>query len=476
MINLGLMNRWSSLAWLVVFGLGCSLKAQPVEPDEIPGYASVSALMVDLETGAEIYNLDPDRLLVPASLMKLVSTSVALETLGPDYKFTTTIWYQGRIIKGTLKGNLIIEGGGDPTLGSCYFPQSSPGQIWTRIKQFLRAEGIRKLEGTILMDEHHFEAPLFPSPRLWEDMGNYYGAPPRALTYRDNTFALTLQSPPAVNERCRVVSVEPDLTPLNFSCRVLSGPYPKDSAYIYGVPGMKQWEVRGSIPAGRAAFTIKGALPQPWKVLGKELGVEVFSSADIEVALTPNDQWKQQAKRIGEIHSPSLSQIIQEINHRSNNLMADHLLPALTCQAGMRGSYWDAGPQMIKAFWEEANPQVPIEIYDASGLSPSNAVSARFLVTVLEKMHQSSNADTYLNTLAVSGSPGTLSNLWDTPLLKGHVYAKSGSMRNVMGYAGYVFSPGKHPVAFAIMVNHHGLAPSEIRRIIEKKVEALLPG
>jgi D-alanyl-D-alanine carboxypeptidase/D-alanyl-D-alanine-endopeptidase (penicillin-binding protein 4) len=474
MISLGLKNKISFLALFFLQSMGFWLMSQQVPKDKIPGYASVSALVIDLKTGRELYNDGADRLLVPASLMKLVSTAVALENLGPDYKFTTGLWARGKVVKGTLHGDLIIEGGGDPTLGSRYFPQSSPTQVWSMVRQCLKDAGIEKLNGKILIDEHLFDSPRFPSPRLWEDMGNYYGAPPAALTFRDNTFELTLQSPPAINELCKVVSVKPDLAPLSFLCLVRSGPYPKDSAYIYGVPEMKQWEIRGSIPAGRAAFTIKGALPQPGIVMGRELALEVFSSSDLEVALTHNTSWKQQARRIGEINSPSLSMIVKVINQQSNNLMADHLLPALVMQSGESDSYWDAGPMLIKQFWQGHDNDSYVDIFDASGLSPSNAVSARFLVRVLQYMHQSPRAELFRNTLAVSGSSGTLLNMWRTPSLKGYVFAKSGSMHNVMGYAGYVFSPGTPPKAFAIMVNHHGLSYSEIQGIVESKVQEML--
>lgn len=473
MISLVSMNRcWYVLLFLLSLLHG--VNAQSLTDGQIPEYASVSALVIDLETGKELFNYDADRLLVPASLMKLVSTAVALEKLGPGFQFITRIWQTGEVKRGTLHGNLIIEGGGDPTFGSRYFSHSSPGSLWIKIRQYLETAGIEKLNGKIWIDEHLFDAPRFPSARLWEDMGNYYGAPPSALSFRDNTFELTLQSPPAVGELCRVVGVNPQWAPANFVCRVRSATLQKDSAYIYGIPGLAQWEIRGSIPAGRSAFTIKGALPWPGIVFGHELAFEVFKSSDIVVEATSDTRWKEHARLLGEIKSPPLSAIVGEINRQSNNLMADHLLPALAAQTGRQSSFWDEGPRIIKEFWQKRDIRSYTRITDASGLSPSNAISARFLVQVLHYMYKSPNSREYVNSLAVSGSKGTLVNMWNTPLLKGQIRAKSGSMNNVMGYAGYFLQPSSSPKIFAIIVNHHGLPDSQMRQIIEKKVEEML--
>ncbi len=473
MISLALMNRsWYVLLFLLPLLHG--VNAQPLTDEQIPEYASVSALVIDLKTGKELFNYDADRLLVPASLMKLVSTAVALEKLGPQFQFTTRLWQTGKVTRGTLNGNLVIEGGGDPTFGSRYFSQSSPGSLWIKIRQCLQDAGIEKLNGKILIDEHLFDAPQFPSTRLWEDMGNYYGAPPYALSFRDNSFELTLQSPPAVGKLCKVTGVKPQWAPANFTIRVRSANHQKDSAYIYGIPGLAQWEIRGSIPAGRSAFTIKGALPFPGLVFGHELAFEVFKSSDIVVEQACDRQWKEHARLLGEIKSPPLSMIVHEINSESNNLMADHLLPALAALTGSEDSFWDVGPKMIKEFWKKRNILTHAEIYDGCGLSPSNAVSARFLVQVLHYMYKSSASEEYLNSLAVSGSRGTLVNMWNTPLLKGKIRAKSGSMNNVMGYAGYFLQPPTTPKIFAIIVNHHGLSNSQMRLIIEKKVEEML--
>lgn len=475
MISSDSMNNTSLifLVWLWLIPLNI-LYAQSSQPDKIPAYASVSALVIDIESGEELFNQDADRLLVPASLMKLVTTSVALEQLSPDYKFSTHLWKTGEVINGTLKGNIIVEGGGDPTLGSCFFPNTSPAHTWQKVRDMMAEAGIHRLEGSLLVDEHFFEAPLYPSPRLWEDMGNYYGAPPAPLTFRDNIFEVTLQAPPMVGALCQVTRVSPAGLPMQFVSRVTAASHQKDSAYIYGVPGLKEWEIRGSIPAGRAAFTIKGALPDPGIVFAREMVREVFKNPSVKVAHTSDTIWKQQASLLGRILSPSLSEIVKEINLQSNNLLADHLLPAITQKAGINTSFWDAGPNLLKQFWWDKGFVTPVEIFDGSGLAPTNALSARYLTQILTFMHGSKQAHVFFSSLPVSGSSGTLRNMWDKEPLKGRIHAKSGSMRNVMGYAGYAVFPGVSPKAFALIVNHHGLSTKEIKELIEAKLEDML--
>lgn len=471
MSNMGWMNK-------IIFGLcllvGASeLSAQnlPLAIDEMPPHSSYSILVRDLTTGEDLFSVAPERSLISASLMKIVTTATALEVLGPDYQFTTRFWIDGAINNGTLEGNLIVEGGGDPTQGSKYFEDQSPEIVLEKVSGFLKQSGIKQISGKILLDQSWIAGTRFPSRRLWEDMGNYYGAPPSALSWKDNSFKIVLRSSSRTGVKCDVVDVIPPMSEINIISNVVSASHQKDSAYIYGVPGMKNWEVRGSIPVGRSAFSIKGALPYPGVTFAKEIAENCLDQPNTGIFETNPSVWKKNARLIGEIKSPRLAEIIREINQHSLNLAADHLLLALGKNSDFpQLNDWDKGLEVIRKFWKQKIEQeYYINIKDGSGVAPLNTLSSVFLVEVLDYMYQkSANAEAFKNSLAQSGRSGTLKYIWNHGPLKDKIRGKSGSMQDVMCYSGYIFSDKKSPLAFSVMVNHFGIEGKDMRDIIEK--------
>ena len=463
------MNKIFLIILGISFLFASIVDAQKQLPAEIPSHASVSFRVVDLSSGNEVWEYSSDKALSSASLMKLVTTGTALEILGPAHTFSTGVWTTGKIEEGVLKGDLVLEGGGDPTLGSAHFDANSPPNVLKKVSGFLKKEGIESIDGAILVDETYLKGSRYPSRRLWEDMGNYYGAPPAALSWRDNSFEIELSSPATVGALCRVENIDPHLPGISFDCRVKAASHEKDSAYIYGVPGMATYEIRGSIPAGRSSFKISGALPDPGLMFGSEVADLFKKHSEITVMKTNDRKWKDNAKFLGEITSPPLKTIIRATNRKSINLFADHLLIALGKRhQDMFFPEWDRGLQIIRRYWEKRLPPHYINIKDGSGLAPMNTLSARFLTEMLAYIYRESPyLEEYKRSLARNGHQGTLRYLWNQNGWNGHVYGKSGYMEDVLGYAGYVTRPGQAPLAFAFLVNHHGMEASEVRKIIE---------
>jgi serine-type D-Ala-D-Ala carboxypeptidase/endopeptidase (penicillin-binding protein 4) len=173
---------------------------------ELPEYKNAQAgiHIAEMETGKVLYELNSDKMMIPASVLKLVTSAAALEILGPDYRFRTRIGYSGKIENGILKGNLVIIGGGDPALGSEYFRDHYffPHflEVWA---QRIKAAGIKRVEGNLIMDGSLYDTEKIPPTWIWEDMGNYYGAGASALTVYDNLFRISFRSPCRSRKTCR---------------------------------------------------------------------------------------------------------------------------------------------------------------------------------------------------------------------------------------------------------------------------------
>lgn len=272
-----------------------------------------------------------------------------------------------------------------------------------------------------------------------EDMANYYGAPPAAVTWRDNTFELFLKSPDQIGSVCEVVRTDPVFSDIRFQSSVKAAASRKDSAYIFGYPGSTEWEVRGSIPASQSSFRIKGALPFPGIRLGEEVAALLSPGGKIDVKISSRPFNYDRLIKLTEIESPPVREIIQVVNQKSHNLLADHLFLAAG-RTENTAYYWDVSRHHFEKFWEERLSLTPVRILDGSGLSPKNLVSADFMVGVLKFMYQSSNFDLFRSSLAVGGQSGTLVHMWKAPALQGKVMAKSGYMEGTLGYCGYIYT------------------------------------
>ena len=191
------MNKILPLIVLLFFGYSCSSqkpasnKIQKTVAEFVADScftaAGISIVIGDAQNAKILAQYNSSMALTPASSQKLITTATALEILGDDYQFKTIIETDGKIENGILKGNLIIRGLGDPTLESKYFKIQL--NIAAKIVQKLKELQINTIHGNIRTDKSYFDASI-PRTWIWEDIGNYYGAVPNAINYRDNMYSL----------------------------------------------------------------------------------------------------------------------------------------------------------------------------------------------------------------------------------------------------------------------------------------------
>ena len=435
--------------------------------------AIVSGYVIDSESKGVIASVNKNYRMTPASLSKIFTSSAALIQLGADYRFKTKIGFSNsKVINGVLKGDVIITGGGDPTLGSKYFASTNPDAVFSKILSIIESKGIRSISGELIVVSDYFSQPRYPSLRLWEDMSNYYGAPPAGLSFMDNTFTITLESPPKVNALCKITSVNPSCD-IEIDCRVKASSLQKDSAYIYGVPGLKEWYIDGAIPAGRKEFKVKGAMPFPERVFGhllidylKKNGVSIKelsfkSSGEVGNVVS-----------VGEVISPPLSSIIKVLNKRSVNLFADHLFLSMAKKSGTAN--WDNARKVVSSFWESKIGANDIFLHDGSGLSPFNYCSPVDMVNVLVFMSEHKSGNVFKESLSISGIDGTLKRIWDSSETKGRIKGKSGYMNGVLGYAGYITTKSNRELVFCIIVNRFVRPVGDVRELIEKELTKII--
>ena len=411
--------------------------------------------------------MNADFPLVPASVVKLVTTATALELLGPDHCFETTVAYTGNLKDGTLTGNLIIIGGGDPTLGSRHLGELKDAYLdkWVAL---VKQAGITSIEGSVVSDASLFdEEPLSPF-WIWEDIGNYYAAGIYGLGVNDNSVTIHLKSGRAGTQPV-VTKTEPELPLLRFESHLVAADNDKDSAYVYGLPFQWERQLFGTMPANRADFTIRGDMPDP-PLYTAELLTQSLLTAGISVKRNPTTTRLQpispSIKRtvLGNTPSLPLSRIIRVIHEKSDNIYAENLLRHVAAFAGVKPLSARDGLQVINDFWRKKGLDTNgLHMVDGSGLSPLNRVSPEFLTDVLTYMAtKSPYALVFEQSLPLAGKEGSVAGfLKDTPLT-GSVRLKSGSNQTTTCYAGY-YQKNKAKWAVVMMVNHTNVSRNQVR-------------
>ena len=441
--------------------------------------ASFSLVVKDVQEGRTVYSYDTDRLQSPASVLKTVATATALEILGEDYRYPTTLEYDGILENGTLEGNLYIKGSGDPSLGSSHF---APGQnkfLSTWIAALQKA-GIKHITGSVISDESIFDTEGVSIKWLREDMGNYYAPGSYGISIFDNMYKLSLQTG-AAGTRPVLKGTEPDIPFIRFKNYLKAAPVSSDSAYIIGAPLDDVRYLYGVLPANREAYVLKGDIPDPALYLARYLtdqlqqkGIRVDGSPSCYRIEVEENRWKKgERKEIVTTYSPTLREIASICNHVSHNLYADALVKTVGLQYKPRRnemiSSFGRGVQVVKEYWEKKGLDVfPLRMNDGSGLAPADKVSAGFMGELLVYMAtESAVSDAFIASLPQAGIEGSVRNFLKGSKLQGKARLKSGGITGVRSYAGYITKDGK-TYAVAVFSHNYSCPMSRMTRALEK--------
>lgn len=412
--------------------------------------------------------------LVPASVMKTITTASALEILGPEFRFKTRFYINGTVSdEGILNGDLIIRGGGDPTFGSETNSGRCPDCLVNEIIDMLKAHGIKLIAGDILADDSYFEAMMTPGGWNFSDIGNRYGASPSGLSFMDNTIWFLFNSG-REGSKAEYVGVRPNLPGFQVYSEVIASGI-GDNAYVFGAEYSNHRFINGKITPNQKEFEVKASMPDPpfaaaYTFYNKlnQAGIYITGVAiNTTQARIPINYNSPQIKLIGTISSPTLFEIAKITNKTSNNLYAEHLHKAISAQQTGQGQN-KLSNDIIANYWKNRGLNSnQLFITDGSGLSRSNAISVYNIVQLFKYMHQSKYSNHFYESLSIAGVDGTLKSLCTGTRAANNVHAKSGTMSRVKAYAGYVDTRSGQRIAFAIVANNYNVSTSAITKKME---------
>ena len=380
----------------------------------------------------------------PASLMKLVTTYAGLELLGPAFTWSTPVWLQGTVVEGVLTGNLVVKGTGDPKLVL--------ERMWLLMRR-VQQLGVREIRGDIVVDRSAFvPGETNPADFDGEPLRPYNaGADALLLNYR----AVLLTFTPDPGHGVATVASDPPLAGVRVDATVplTSGPCedwrgglrgelddPARMHFAGTFPvacGEKVWPLAYADPKSYNARALAGM----WAEGGGRLSGVVRDGA--APPLTPSF----------ELRSPSLAEIVHDINKLSNNVMAQQLF--LTLGATQRGAGTpEAAREVVREFLRshvgDRTTGVAV-VANGSGLSRDSRLSAALLGRLLQSAWSSAVMSELMSSLPVAGIDGTLRRAKATP---GRAHLKTGSLRDVVGVAGYVLADSGRRYVVVGIVNH----------------------
>jgi serine-type D-Ala-D-Ala carboxypeptidase/endopeptidase (penicillin-binding protein 4) len=441
--------------------------------------ASVSFVVADADSGKILFSHNPSQNLIPGSIMKLVTSSAAIELLGPEYTFKTTVGYTGILNKrtGLLKGNIILSGGGDPALGSKYFSDHYKDFLSSWVEE-IRKAGIRKIKGRVITNDSYYDYEPAAPRWLWEDLGAYYGAGVFGLSVFDNSCKITVKSS-ADSSHVELISIIPSLPEYTFTNR-LKASGNKENWYIYMAPYSTGGWLSGSIPVSNDEYILDASIPDPPLLIASLLH-ERLESEGISISDKPSTYRLSpeiscdNLKVITITVSPLLSFIIDVLNKESVNLYAEHLVKELGKSFKNMGTAV-AGITVLNNFLNRAGiDTTSFFIEDGSGLSSRNGLNSEGLVKLLIYMEKNgSHFPEFYSSLPDSGINGTLFRYFTDPVFESNLKAKSGSMTRVRSYAGYFTTMAGRHLVFCIMVNNFNGPSGNIITSIEEILKEII--
>lgn len=426
---------------------------------------SVGLKVMSLDTGEVVYERDAEKYFMPASNMKSFTIAAALDNLGPDHRFVTTVFATSQPGKdGVLKGDLIIFGRGDPSFSWRF----NDGDWYAAIDRFadeIIAAGISKIEGNIVGDDSYYNTEPLPEGWEWDDLQWYYGAEVSALSVNDNVA--TLKVTPGPEGSAPAVEFMPassQFKVINTARTVKAGE--KKTFRIKKRLGDNTYEIMGAIPAGDAGFSGSISFSDPAAVFADLLkerlelkGVAVSGKAT-GVGRDERDGAALSSEGLVALvnhQSPPLAIIAENTMKPSQNLYTELILRSLGEIKGdptSNRSSEDKGKALVSDLLKRAgvDPESVVQ-YDGSGLSRHNLITPNASMMLYKYMDSAKYSAFWKNALTIAGVDGTLRRRFLNTSASANVRGKTGTIDQVSALSGYVTSKAGERFVFSVLTN-----------------------
>jgi len=417
--------------------------------DEQAKYAITSLCVLDAQSGKVIFAKNENIGLATASTLKTITSATAFSVLGKDFKYQTTLAYSGKITPdGTLQGDLIIIGAGDPTLGSWRYEQTKENVVLNQWVSAIKNAGIKKIEGAVIGDDSLWGTQTMPEGWIWQDMGNYYGAGNSSLAWRENQFDIHLKPGASLGADVSIQKTVPAMPYLKVVNELKTGSSGSgDNAYAYLPPFGNLAYLRGTWGMGISKKGISLALPDPafdvaYRLQDTLLRLNITSTTAATTARKLGLDGKTLpivSQKLVTLSSPTLSEIVYWFNKKSVNLYGEQLLRTIAWKLGKTPSTKNGASSVINFWVAKGIDKNALNILDGSGLSPGTRVTTLAMASILFQAQKEDWFAAYYNSFPDNNG----------------MKLKSGSINDVSAYAGYYTDAKGNKYITVININNY---------------------
>ncbi len=409
--------------------------------------AYVGLLAIDTVRGTVLYSRNADGEFTPGSTFKLLVGSAALQDLGPDFRFVTTLESEVPPKDGVVAGNLYLRGGGDAHLSAAGLRAAALAAS---------RSGIRRVDGAIIVDDSHYDNQRFAPGWTVDDLPYEYGALVSALELEDGVVHVYVSPGAAVGAPAKL-RVEPASGAFTVENRAVTGvAHSEDTTDVVRSLGSQTIDVVGNYPAGAPeSDDLEPSVPDPDLYAGDVL-LRAFGDAGITVAggvrtgVAPRS-----AGVVWRLESAAMPQLLSEFWLPSDNLMGELFLKELgAARSGEPGTFTNGIAVEDEYLQSIGVDLTTLSITDGSGHSAYDRITSRALVTILQSDWNGAHRSIVIDALPEAGVRGTLKDAFAGTSLDGKVFAKTGSHRHARTLSGYLQTDDHGPVTFSLLVNN----------------------
>ena len=430
---------------------------QELEADAQMRHAIIGFSVVDAKTGDSVFDHNAQVGLAPASTQKILTSCAAFDLLGKGFRYTTSITYKN-LRASPSRSYFVIQPSCDPSFGSARFDSTKPASILKKIIGAIKQQKITPISAQYVITDSAWGRNAIPGGWLWEDIGNYYGAPAQRLNWMENQYDLVLKTGRRTGEKVTLVTTRPagladDLLVNVKTAEKGSG----DNSIVYPGYGGVPPSMEGALPAGEDAYTVGASVPDPGDIFIQQMnntikaeGISMFYGFDNHPPMLSLPDSIFDFIPIYKHVSPPLDSLNYWFLKKSINLYGEAFIKTMAFQKNGMGST-AKGVELLKDFWADNGiEKSAINICDGSGLSPQNRVTADALVKALQ----------YAKT-----RPWFASFYYALPEYNG-MKMKSGSIGGARAYAGYHTAKDGKQYVFSIIINNYdGDAPAVVKKM-----------
>lgn len=457
----------------VLMVLGCSGFGSWCPADDGRGFEGCLAT----SGSRDLFAHNPDRLLVPASVLKVVVAAAAMHHLGPDYRAETWVVAEGALNDGVLTGDLVWVGGGDPTWNRRFHPADARTPVRELIRR-LKQKSLARVRGDLVIDGSRFPGRPFPAVRAINEIAFGFAAPSAALAVDEGSLGFYIAPGKSVGAPAIARPQNPGNVPkaLVWINHMVTAPPERDgrgTVDFQPVWNSMTLNLRGEYPITEPAYTLSLAAPDGELYAGEVILAELRAAGiqvegQVKVRRTASVGGEAQI-RLASWTSPPLSQWLVPILQESLNWYAEMLLRQLALATTGEGRT-DGGLDQVAAFLTETVgvDDGAFQLDDGSGISPYNLLTPRAVVEVLAWSRRQEWAKVWLDSFAGS-KVGTL-EAW--PALPQDMVAKTGTLRHTLALAGYARLGSPSVAEFACFLGHRPDPRPALRRELVTKVRA----